>query len=74
MTLELLKVALRHNPDSISRILQAVFHLPKARQDDFSLLLDKTELGHIISASSLIANRVVVLKVLSEIVLRRNIV
>lgn len=68
MTLELLREALRHNPESISRILRAVFHLPKARQDEFSGLLEKTELGHIISASSLIADRVVALRVLREMV------
>jgi hypothetical protein len=68
ITLGLLREALTHNPESVSRILRAVFNLPKVRQDEFSSLLDKTELGHIISASSLIANRVVVLKVLGEIV------
>jgi hypothetical protein len=68
ITLGLLREALRHNPESVSRILQAVFDLPKIRQDEFSNLLDKTELGHIISASSLIANRIVTLKVLREVV------
>ena len=37
-------------------------------RDEFSDLLEKTELGHIISASSLIAERIVALKVLREIV------
>lgn len=68
ITLGLLREAVQHNPESVSRILRAVFNLPKTRQDDFSALLDRTELGHIISASSLIADRVVTLKVLSEIV------
>jgi hypothetical protein len=68
MTLGLLREAVRHNPESISRILKAVFNLPKIRQDDFSNLLEKTELGNIISASSLIADRVVALKVLREMV------
>lgn len=68
ITLGLLREAVQHNPDSVSRILRAVFNLPKARQDDFSALLAKTELGHIIAASSLIADRVVALKVLREIV------
>src|SRR5262249_43670893 len=49
-------------------ILRAVFKLPKVRQDEFSQLLEKTELGNIISASNLVANRVVALRVLSEIV------
>ena len=48
--------------------MKAVFNLPKVRQDEFSQLLEKTELGNIISASSLIANRIVAIKVLSEIV------
>jgi hypothetical protein len=68
ITLGLLREAVQHNPDSVSRILRAVFNLPKGRQDEFSALLGKTELGHIISASSLIADRVVALRVLSEIV------
>lgn len=68
ITLSLLKEAVSNNPESVSRILHAVFNLPKVRQDEFSQLLEKTELGHIISASGLIANRVVALKVLTEIV------
>jgi hypothetical protein len=68
ITLGLLREAVSHNPESVSRILRAVFNLPKVRQDEFSQLLEKTELGNIISASSLIANRIVALKVLSEVV------
>lgn len=68
ITLGLLREAISHNPESVSRILRAVFNLPKTRQDEFSNLLQKTELGHIISASSLIADRIVALKVLREIV------
>jgi hypothetical protein len=68
ITLGLLREAVRNNPESVSRILKAVFNLPKVRQDEFSLLLEKTELGNIISASNLVANRIVALKVLSEIV------
>ena len=68
ITLGLLREAVGHNPESVSRILRAVFNLPKVRQDEFSNLLEKTELGHIISASSLIADRVVALRVLGEIV------
>jgi hypothetical protein len=68
ITLVLLREAVSHNPESVSRILRAVFNLPKPRQDEFSTLLEKTELGHIISASSLIADRIVALKVLYEIV------
>ncbi len=68
ITLGLLREALQHNPESISRILRAVFNLPKNRQDEFSTLLDRTELANIIAASTLIADRVVALKVLKEMV------
>ena len=68
MTLTLLREAIRHNPDALSIILRAVVNLPKFRQDEFSSLLQKTELGNIISASSLIADRVTTLQVLSNMV------
>ena len=68
ITLGLLREAISHNPESVSRILQAVFNLPKVRQDEFSELLQKTELANIISASSLIADRVVAIRVLREMV------
>jgi hypothetical protein len=68
MTLGLLKVALAHNPESVSRIMKAVFNLPKYRQDEFSGLLERSELGNIIAASSLITDRIVSLQVLKEMV------
>jgi len=68
IALGLLKEALKNNPESVTRILKAVFNLPKVRQDEFSQLLERTELGNIISASSLVANRIVALEVLREIV------
>ncbi|MGJ5044627.1 ATP-binding protein [Bradyrhizobium sp. HKCCYLRH1062] len=39
ITLGLLREAVRNNPESVSRILKAVFNLPKVRQDEFSQLL-----------------------------------
>lgn len=68
IALGLLKEALKNNPESVTRILKAVFNLPKVRQDEFSQLLERTELGNIISASGLVANRIVALEVLREIV------
>ncbi|WP_063799715.1 ATP-binding protein [Bradyrhizobium jicamae] len=68
MTLTFLKEAIRHNPDSLSTILRAVVNLPKTKQDEFSSLLEKTKLGSIITASSLIAERVVALEVLKGMV------
>lgn len=68
ITLALLREAVRHNPESITNILRAVVNLPKNRQDEFSALLDKTELSNIISASNLIAERVTALQVIKEMV------
>ncbi len=68
ITLSLLREAVRHNPESVSNILHAVFNLPKVRQDEFAGLLNRTGLASIIAASSLIADRVVVLEVLKGMV------
>lgn len=68
MTLTLLKEAIKHNPDDISTILQAVVNLGKAKQSEFSSLLKKTQLGNIIGASSLISDRVTTLEVLKGMV------
>lgn len=68
ITLGLLREAIRHNPESIHNILNHVFDLPKNRQDEFSNLLQRTNLGNIISASTLIADRIVALEVLKSIV------
>lgn len=68
MTLRLLREAIRHNPEAIHNILHHVFNLPKNKQDEFSSLLQRTKLGNIISASTMIADRIVVLEVLKGIV------
>jgi hypothetical protein len=68
MTLILLKEAIKHNPDDISTILQAVVNLGKAKQSEFSALLRKTQLGNIIGASSLVSDRVTTLEVLKGMV------
>ncbi len=68
MALTMLREAVRHNPESISTILKAVVGLPKNRQDEFSSLLGRAELGNIISASSLIADRIVALETLRAMV------
>jgi hypothetical protein len=68
ITLGLLREAIRHNPEAIHNILHHVFNLPKNRQDELSSLLQKTNLGNIISASTMIADRIVALEVLKSIV------
>lgn len=66
--LTLIREALRHNPESLTTILHEVIKLPKARQDELSGLMQKTELANIISASSMLADRFVTLQVLKNIV------
>lgn len=68
ITLALLREAVRHNPESVTNILRAVVNLPKARQDEFSSLLEKTELSNIISASSMIADRVTAIEIIKQMV------
>jgi hypothetical protein len=63
-----LREAIRHNPESLTQILHAVVGLPKDKQNQFSWLLGRTELSNIISASSLIADRVAFLQTLKETV------
>ncbi len=72
ITLGLLREAIRHNPEAIHNILHHVFNLPKKKQNDFSSLLQRTNLGNIISASTLIADRVVVLEVLKGVVFNKK--
>jgi hypothetical protein len=68
ITLGLLKEAISRNPESVTRILKAVFDLPQKKQNEFSSLLEKTELANIISASNMIADRVFILKTLTQLV------
>lgn len=68
MTLTFLREAVKHNPDALSTILRAVVNLPKGQQTEFSDLLQRTELGNIISSSSLIADRIETLSTLRSMV------
>ena len=68
ITLALLREALRNNPDSLTQILRAVVGLPLDKQKEFSSLLERTELSNIISASSLIADRIAFLQILEQAV------
>ncbi|PPQ34614.1 Histidine kinase-, DNA gyrase B-, and HSP90-like ATPase [Rhodoblastus acidophilus] len=68
ITLTLLREALRHNPEELTNILRAIVNLPKNKQKEFSTLLSKTSLSNIISASSLVADRVTTLTLLRAMV------
>ena len=56
-TFNLVKQALKENPESLQRIFQDVLNLPKERQDDLAELLKKTSLTAVISAAKLVADR-----------------
>jgi hypothetical protein len=56
-TFNLVKQALKENPESLRLIFQDVLKLPKEHQDDLADLLQKTSLTAIISSAKLVANR-----------------
>jgi hypothetical protein len=56
-TFNLVKQALKENPETLQRIFQDVLNLPKEHQDDLAELLEKTTLSAIISSAKLVANR-----------------
>ena len=56
-TFNLVKQALKENPESLRLIFQDVLNLPKEHQDDLADLLQKTSLPAIISSAKLVANR-----------------
>lgn len=72
MTLTFFREAVKHNPDALSTILRAVVNLPRGQQTEFSDLLQRTELGNIISSSSLIADRIEILSTLRSMVFEQK--
>jgi hypothetical protein len=62
LTFNLLRYALESNPSSLQFILQEVVGLPKDKQDEFALLLQKTSLVAMINASKVVTDRLDFLK------------
>jgi hypothetical protein len=56
-TFNLVKQALRDNPESLQQIFENVLNLPKDRQDTFARLLKHTSLSNIISAAKIVTDR-----------------
>jgi hypothetical protein len=56
-TFNLIKQALKENPETLRRIFNDVLKLPKEHQDDLAELLEKTSLSAIISSAKLVTNR-----------------
>lgn len=56
-TFNLVKQALRDNPESLQQIFENVLNLPKDRQDTFAKLLKHTSLSNIISAAKIVTDR-----------------
>ena len=56
-TFNLVKQAIKENPETLQRIFQDVLNLPKEHQDDLAELLEKTTLTAIIASAKLVANR-----------------
>lgn len=70
--LRLLKHALEEKPSDVSKILHEVLELPKAKQEEFANLLNRTSLSAIINTAKLIADRLDFLKGLETILFDPN--
>ena len=57
ITFDLIKHAIKENPESLNKIFQDVLKLPKELQDNMAELLKKVSLSSIITSTQLIANR-----------------
>jgi len=57
LTFNLLRQTLETSPSSLRKILEEVIGLPKKMQDELALLLEKTSLSAIISASKIVSDR-----------------
>jgi hypothetical protein len=57
LTFNLLRQAIETSPSSLRRILEEVMGLPKQKQDELAMLLEKTSLSAIISASKIVSDR-----------------
>jgi histidine kinase/DNA gyrase B/HSP90-like ATPase len=55
--LRMLRHAIERSPTELQRILDEVLKLPKRKQRELALLLDETDLSGIISAATLVADR-----------------
>jgi hypothetical protein len=65
--LRMLRHAIERSPSELQRILDEVLKLPKRKQKELARLLDETDLSGIISAATLIADRLKFLQGLSFI-------
>lgn len=57
LTFNLLRQALETSPSSLRKILEEVIGLPKSKQDELAMLLEKTSLSAVISASRIVSDR-----------------
>jgi hypothetical protein len=65
--LRMLRHAIKRSPAELQRILDEVLKLPKRKQKELAQLLDETDLSGIISAATLVADRLKFLQGLSVI-------
>jgi hypothetical protein len=57
LTFNLLRYAIESSPSSLKKILKEVIGLPKEKQEELAVLLDKSSLSAIINASKVVADR-----------------
>lgn len=70
--LRLLRHAIERSPTELQRILDEVLRLPKRKQKELAILLDETDLSHIISAATMVADRLKFLQGLRIILFERE--
>lgn len=57
LSFRLLRTAIETSPEAVQMILQDVLNLPKEKQEELALLLERTSLEAIINASKVVADR-----------------
>ena len=64
--LRMLRHAIERSPTELQRILDEVLRLPKRKQKELAVLLDETDLSAIISAATMVADRLKFLQGLQD--------
>jgi hypothetical protein len=72
LSFQMLRTAIERSPQEVRRIIQEVLDLPKEKQEELGLLLERTTLTAIINASRLVGDRLEFLQGLDTIVFDRD--
>lgn len=73
VTLRLLREVLSHDPEGLVPVLDELFRLPKAEQDELRRLLKRTTLSNIVKASAQVSDRLDFLRAIREMVFQPDV-